>query len=79
MTDALDNPVDVVTEFATYEEYLDSHITSEDLFYLEVRVMARLPPCVHDRTRSWRVSLSSWVSFATLISLPTASRLQGKL
>ena len=39
MTDPLDNPgVDAVTEFGTYEEYLDSHITTEDLYYLEVCV-----------------------------------------
>ena len=27
----------IVTEFATYEEFLDSQITSLDLYYLEVR------------------------------------------
>jgi hypothetical protein len=38
----LDNPgVDSVTEFNTYEEYLDSHITAEDLYYLEDKELAR--------------------------------------
>jgi hypothetical protein len=42
MADALDNPgVDAVTEFSTYEEYLDSHITAEDLYYLEDKELAR--------------------------------------
>ena len=27
----------IVTEFATYEDFLDSQITPLDLFYLEVR------------------------------------------
>ena len=27
----------VVTEFATYEDFLDSQITQTDLYYLEVR------------------------------------------
>jgi len=27
----------IVTEFATYEDFLDSQITSLDLYYLEVR------------------------------------------
>ena len=28
----------IVTEYATYEDYLDSQITPTDLFYLEVRL-----------------------------------------
>ncbi len=28
----------IVTEFATYEDYLDSQITPTDLFYLEVKL-----------------------------------------
>lgn len=28
----------IVTQFGTYEEYLDSQITTQDLFYLEVSV-----------------------------------------
>ena len=27
----------IVTEFATYEDFLDSQITQTDLYYLEVR------------------------------------------
>ena len=33
MTAASDN---IVTEFSTYEDFLDSQITSQDLYYLEV-------------------------------------------
>ena len=29
----------IVTEFATYEDFLDSQITSLDLYYLEVRTI----------------------------------------
>ncbi len=29
----------IVTEYATYEDYLDSQITPTDLFYLEVRLL----------------------------------------
>lgn len=32
----------IVTQFNTYEDYLDSQITDEDLYYLEVRSAARL-------------------------------------
>ncbi len=28
----------IVTEFATYEDFLDSQITATDLFYLEVSI-----------------------------------------
>lgn len=28
----------IVTEFATYEDFLDSQITSLDLYYLEVHI-----------------------------------------
>ena len=28
----------IVTEFATYEDFLDSQITSMDLYYLEVSI-----------------------------------------
>ena len=28
----------IVTEYATYEHYLDAQITPNDLFYLEVRM-----------------------------------------
>lgn len=40
---ALDN---IVTQFNTYEDFLDSQITTVDLYYLEVRVAApqRGPP-----------------------------------
>jgi hypothetical protein len=38
-----------VTEFATYEDYLDSQITAVDLFYLEV-------DAIDDRTRNWLVN-----------------------
>uniref|UniRef100_A0A670ZSP3 Cilia- and flagella-associated protein 299 n=1 Tax=Pseudonaja textilis TaxID=8673 RepID=A0A670ZSP3_PSETE len=31
----------IVTQFSTYEEYLDSQITTQDLFYLENEDMAR--------------------------------------
>uniref|UniRef100_A0A7M4ELB6 Cilia- and flagella-associated protein 299 n=2 Tax=Crocodylus porosus TaxID=8502 RepID=A0A7M4ELB6_CROPO len=31
----------VVTAFGTYEEYLDSHVTTQDLYYLENEEMAR--------------------------------------
>ncbi|XP_058049420.1 cilia- and flagella-associated protein 299 [Ahaetulla prasina] len=31
----------IVTQFSTYEEYLDSQITTQDLFYLENEEMAR--------------------------------------
>lgn len=34
---ALDN---IVTEFNTYEDFLDSQITSLDLYYLEVTLFA---------------------------------------
>lgn len=27
---------DVICQYATYEEFLDSHVTPEDLYYLEV-------------------------------------------
>lgn len=54
--DTLDNPnVDAVTEFVSYEEYLDSHITAEDLYYLEDKELARQlvelgrPPCTNFR------------------------------
>jgi hypothetical protein len=33
---------DVTTEFATYEDFLDSQITPLDLYYLEVRVGIKL-------------------------------------
>lgn len=29
----------IVTEFATYEDFLDSQITPLDLYYLEVRIV----------------------------------------
>ena len=32
----------IVTEFATYEDFLDSQITQTDLYYLEVRVVWKL-------------------------------------
>ena len=32
----------VVTEFSTYEDFLDSQITPLDLFYLEVRKLIRV-------------------------------------
>lgn len=32
----------IVTEFATYEDFLDSQITQTDLYYLEVRVIWKL-------------------------------------
>ena len=32
----------IVTEFATYEDFLDSQITQTDLYYLEVRVIWRI-------------------------------------
>ena len=32
----------VVTEFDTYEDYLDSQITHTDLYYLEVRLIILL-------------------------------------
>lgn len=32
----------IVTQFNTYEDYLDSQITTQDLYYLEVRL--RLSP-----------------------------------
>ena len=32
----------IATEFATYEDFLDSQITSTDLYYLEVRRERRL-------------------------------------
>ena len=32
----------VVTEFSTYEDFLDSQITPLDLFYLEVRKLIRI-------------------------------------
>ena len=32
----------IVTEFATYEDFLDSQITQTDLYYLEVRVIWRV-------------------------------------
>jgi hypothetical protein len=35
---ALDN---IVTQFNTYEDFLDSQITTMDLYYLEVRAGAR--------------------------------------
>ena len=38
MTEMLVNPSQsAITEFATYEGYLDSQITDTDLYYLEVR------------------------------------------
>lgn len=35
---SLDN---IVTQFNTYEDFLDSQITTLDLYYLEVRAAAR--------------------------------------
>lgn len=32
----------IVTEFATYEDFLDSQITPTDLYYLEVKLEADL-------------------------------------
>ena len=37
----------IVTEFATYEEFLDSQITSLDLYYLEVLFTPVLTSCTH--------------------------------
>ena len=34
----------IVTEFATYEDFLDSQITPLDLYYLEVMLMFSLMP-----------------------------------
>lgn len=31
--------LDIVESFDSYEDYLDSHLTTTDLFYLEVRLM----------------------------------------
>lgn len=38
---AVDN---IVTQFNTYEDFLDSQITTVDLYYLEVRAAARQSP-----------------------------------
>ena len=35
----------IVTEFATYEDFLDSQITQTDLYYLEVRVIWKIKLC----------------------------------
>ena len=34
-------PTNIVSEFATYEDFLDSQITQQDLFYLEDEELAR--------------------------------------
>jgi hypothetical protein len=36
MEDELSAAVDIVTKYATYEEFLDSQVTRLDLSYLEV-------------------------------------------
>jgi hypothetical protein len=36
MEDEVQNDQDAITEFATYEDFLDSQISTLDLFYLEV-------------------------------------------
>ena len=35
----------IVTEFTTYEDFLDSQITSLDLYYLEVRCRLKFESC----------------------------------
>lgn len=58
----------IVTEFSTYEDFLDSQITPTDLYYLEVWILVDdskwSPPiaCHFCRTKS---SLVSWWSLAT--------------
>lgn len=44
----------VVTAFGTYEEYLDSQVTTQDLYYLEVSAGVPLPPPRGRRSRRGR-------------------------
>lgn len=52
----------VVTEFSTYEDFLDSQITPLDLFYLEVKQFALF--------LLFKIS-DSWLKFSDMVRHPT--------
>ena len=64
----------VVTEFATYEDFLDSQITPLDLYYLEVTLftitlMPKLGIYVETVTLSWAGALVIRVCGSRVINL----------
>lgn len=42
--------LDVVEQFATYEDYLDAQVTETDMYFLEVRPTTQMPMCMLDRS-----------------------------